>query len=238
MKTLVIPDIHHRTRTVAAIIEHERPDLVIWLGDWFDDFGDNEEISRRTASFLVERINNHPDDIFIWGNHDTHYAFPGKHTLCSGFSQAKHRVISEIMRPRHWDRFEWYVWHKRWLMTHAGLTKPHVPSDVVEITPWLAIQAAEAQLKLRQSQKHWMFTAGMARSGSAPFGGVNWCDTSEFVPIPGVNQIFGHTPSRTPVRFNKPRSSNYCIDTNSRHYMVFDNKGKSDLRFVDDLPRP
>ena len=52
-------------------------------------------------------------------------------------------------------------------------------------------------------------------------GGPLWCDYDEFVPIPSLNQIFGHTKSDY-VRYGETDDSkNYCIDTGLNHYAVY-----------------
>jgi hypothetical protein len=86
----------------------------------------------------------------------------------------------------------------------------------------------QAQMKLRQERPHWFFEAGTARGGRAPFGGLLWCDTSEFLPTPGLNQLFGHTPRRDVWKYDTNRrtgvvhgSQNYCLDTYLRYYGVF-----------------
>ncbi len=51
----------------------------------------------------------------------------------------------------------------------------------------------------------------------------HWCGYDEFVDIPGINQIFGHTPNHV-VRHRKTNSSeHYCIDTKLAHYTVYQN---------------
>ena len=70
MKTVIIPDIHHHISQVKLILLHEAPDKVVFLGDWFDDFFDTPEMSADTAIWLMKRMDRHPEDVFIWGNHD------------------------------------------------------------------------------------------------------------------------------------------------------------------------
>ena len=42
-RTLIISDIHLRWKLVDNIINEESPDEIIFLGDYFDDFGDTPE---------------------------------------------------------------------------------------------------------------------------------------------------------------------------------------------------
>lgn len=232
-KILIVPDVHHKVKIVESILYKEAPDKVIFLGDWFDDFGDDTEISETTATWLTRRMDKHPEDVFLWGNHDTHYGFPCRETCCSGFSQAKMHAIRDVMTSNHWDRFDFIHWEGDWLFSHAGLTAPQIagaPKD--NLKSWLEGQEVQAQMKLRQSRPHWFYQPGMSRGGRAPFGGVNWCDVSEFLPIDNVNQVFGHTPQRQPWKYDTKRrnkttvnSENYCIDTHLWHYgLIIDGK--------------
>ena len=185
-------------------------------------------MSENTALWLSNRMDQHKEDVFIWGNHDVHYGFPSPITCCSGFEQSKCDAIRDIMRPAHWERFVFHHWEGSWLMTHAGLTKSHV-AGVTDIHSWLNGEEEKAQLALRRGQRerHWILAAGLARGGSAPFGGLIWCDVDEFLPIRGINQVFGHTPqqSKRVWRYDTKRrtgnttdSKNYCIDTYLAHY--------------------
>ena len=45
MKTLIIPDIHTRFDVAESFIDKERPDNVVFLGDYFDTFDDTLEIT-------------------------------------------------------------------------------------------------------------------------------------------------------------------------------------------------
>lgn len=226
MNITIIPDVHHHIKEVEQILCIENPDKVVFLGDWFDDFYDNEAMSRKTARWLVGRMDRYKEDVFIWGNHDVHYGFPSSFIRCSGFEQSKCNAIRDIMRPAHWERFVFHHWEGPWLMTHAGLTKSHT-SGVTDIPLWLREEERAAQFALRRSSGHWILAAGMARGGSAPFGGLIWCDVSEFLPIRGVNQVFGHTPqqSKRVWKYDTKRrtgnttdSKNYCIDTYLAYY--------------------
>jgi hypothetical protein len=58
-------------------------------------------------------------------------------------------------------------------------------------------------------------------------GGLVWCDFREFTPIPGLNQIFGHTPGNLGTTKRGQASINICLDTcgrvaGVRHYLVID----------------
>ena len=120
MRTLLIPDLHHHTSNANYWLETQRYDRVVFLGDYFDDFGDNVSDARMTAIWLRDRMEK-KDDIFLLGNHDAAYMFPWSPELyCSGFTPAKARGIGEILQPEHWQRFQLVHAEQGWLMSHAG----------------------------------------------------------------------------------------------------------------------
>jgi hypothetical protein len=75
---------------------------------------------------------------------------------------------------------------------------------------------------------------GASRSGDQRIGGINWMDWDELVPIPGLNQLVGHTPDKSVRHRNTPTSRNICLDTNLRNYAVFE-VGKLEIKSYDAL---
>ena len=118
-RTLIIPDIHHKYRIAEQIIAKEQPDLTVFLGDYFDDFGDSPEITDKTAKWLVESLSHDTIDgknrrgkksrrIHLIGNHDLHYMTKNKNFQCSGYSEQKWRVINS--HDIDWSKLRLYYW--------------------------------------------------------------------------------------------------------------------------------
>ena len=59
-------------------------------------------------------------------------------------------------------------------------------------------------------------------------------DWDELVPVPGLNQLVGHTPDKLVRHKNTPTSRNICLDTNLRNCAVLDG-GKLEIKSFDDL---
>ena len=53
-------------------------------------------------------------------------------------------------------------------------------------------------------------------------GGLNWMDWSDLAPIPGVNQLVGHTAAETVRHKRTSNTRNICLDTNLNHYAIFE----------------
>jgi predicted MPP superfamily phosphohydrolase len=132
MRTLIIPDIHNHTDHADHWLATQRHDRVVFLGDYFDNFGDDVNDARRTAMWLRDRMEK-TDDIFLLGNHDASYMFPRIPQLyCPGFTPAKARGIGEILRPEHWKRLRLAHAEQGWLMSHAGFHPAWIKEPTVE----------------------------------------------------------------------------------------------------------
>ena len=228
MMTLIIPDVHLRYEHVDKILKHEAPDRAIFLGDHFDQFDDDEQQNKKAAQWIKDRQNTHPEDEWLWGNHDTSYAFSNRYTKCSGYDFHKDAAINSVLSRKEWDRFKFYTWlDDKTLLSHAGLHPYYLtrkdPKD--SIKDWLAQEAKTAYMTMCNNGGHWMYGAGYARGGSQPKGGVNWLDwNQEFTPIKGLNQVVGHTVVRAPGYKEAEDSWNYNLDTCNSHYGVWNGK--------------
>lgn len=76
-KVLVIPDIHLKTHILAkaeTIIEAEKPDKLVFLGDYGDDWGQVYNVlAYENISVALETFNQKFDCHFLLGNHDLTY---------------------------------------------------------------------------------------------------------------------------------------------------------------------
>lgn len=199
--TLIIPDLHLRIDHADKIINHVGADQIIFLGDFFDDFGDTPEMVSDTCDWLLDSVRM-PNRIHLFGNHDIQYAYPNRKFQCSGYEQWKYGLIQDRMGWRDvWDYFKFYhILDGKWLLSHAGLHKHMLPETIKilfrerekflnEISKYL-----DAQIKEAIHDTGHILSAGYCRGGVGN-GGIVWCDFErEFHPIRGLNQIFGHTP--------------------------------------------
>lgn len=74
MKTIILGDIHGRI-CWKNIIESEKPDRIIFLGDYVTTH-DNVSVEQQVNNFLdiIEYKNEHPNTIMLQGNHDLQMA--------------------------------------------------------------------------------------------------------------------------------------------------------------------
>jgi len=219
-RILAIGDIHQapNLHEIDSCISCISPDITVFTGDYFDSFiYDYPDHVRRTATWLKNGLKR-PDRVYLLGNHDLPYAFPHLAT-CPGWTPEKQRIIRMILDENDWLRFRLsYSPCPSWLFTHAGLSASLVAQGVTAVPAWVADQEAVALAFLKLRRSHWLFRGG-SRRGNDGVGGPLWCDLSEFEPITGLNQVFGHTPAALGERLIRVRSDfnsiNVCIDAST-----------------------
>lgn len=221
-KLVIIPDLHNKYDLAEKIILMENPDMVVFLGDYFDDFNDTVEDADNTSKWLLGSL-QHLDRVHLIGNHDLSYMTDNPKLKCTGYRQSKHETIQNSGIP--WGRTKLFCWVDDWLCTHAGLTNEFYMQQKTKnadsVQKVLDLSRHDLESIDDQDYFHAFFQAGFSRGGSSPVGGILWCHYDEFVDIPGVRQIFGHTRDKV-VRHGKTSiSEHYCIDTQLNHYAVY-----------------
>lgn len=207
MKILIIPDIHTRFNEAELIIEKEKPDNVVFIGDYFDAYGDSPEIAFQVAQWLKESLEK-PNRLHLLGNHDLSYLDP-KHP-CSGFSQVKLFAIRSAKVDL--SKLQHYCWVGDWLCTHAGLTRGFLTAynhKNLHINDFLQ--------DMLEHNKERLYDCSSFRGGVDAYSGIVWCDYNEFEDIPNVKQIFGHTKGSL-----RQTENHICIDTALAYYAVYE----------------
>ena len=248
MKTVVISDIHNHVENAQYVLDTEKADKYVILGDVFDDFDDTPEIVKGVAAWLAKTIER-DDVIVLFGNHDMPYRFMNPHVWCPGFSKEKYIAINSEMSFDHWDKIRFYHYDQGWYISHAGLAEPIFSHPIHGITrEWLDYEVDKGITHLLAGENARFVKMG-SRMGLQTVGGLTWQDwNSEFRCVTGINQIVGHTPHscvrvKYQLKANRGKeygvynqhcvlsmfdqdpldqydSLNFCIDTGSRHYAV------------------
>ncbi len=224
-KTLIIPDIHNNHSLAESIIDREVPDRTVFLGDYFDDIGDNAHDADRTARWLVGSL-EHPDRVHLFGNHDLQYVSDNPTLTCSGYSDAKKAVIGR----HHIDRrkMRLYFWVGDWLCTHAGLSNRFFVQQQKTEQETLQDVLGRSEMDLEtiddEDASHPFLQVGYLRGGLHDVGGLVWCDYHEFEDIPGTKQIFGHTRGPDVRHRHTGSAEHYCIDTVLHNYAIYEDE--------------
>jgi len=131
MKTVVIGDIHGRS-VWKLIVEMEKPDKVIFIGDYFDSFDISgveqihnfkEIIEYKETSFSREgTLEEHKTNVILLiGNHDHHYFPEVGNTGTSGYQSTLAPSISQVIdENRHHLQMAYQM--DEFLFTHAGVS--------------------------------------------------------------------------------------------------------------------
>ena len=245
VRTLIISDIHNTWENAEKIIKLEDVDNVVFLGDYFDNFGDDYRVASETADWLAGSLTK-KNRIHIMGNHDANYAFPHRSYKCGGYQIDKDEIINLILKETDWKKLPLYTWVGSWLCTHAGLHTHFYDkySDGIPLKSWLE-ETCDVALKTAFENKPavQILRAGYDRGGSEVYGGIYWGDWCEFKPIVGINQVFGHSPQRKPqwlVRgnlLNKDYTQNLCLDvSHCIYYGIHESKtDKITVHWIGDL---
>lgn len=244
-RILIITDIHQDIRKAEYILEKENYDICVNAGDEFDSFiYDTGADVEKTCNFIKKYIFK-DNFYFIFGNHDLHYLYNNKYTICSGYEKRKDNLIKFHLNkqlPDIRNKFLHYLFVDEFLITHAGLNQNHLPTNLninnkEELIKWLDREVYLTKLHLESGGTYWTYRAGQARGGSQKFGGWCWADWHEEIePINGLNQICGHTTQRdykVAVKIGE-NSINYCADTNLSQYIIINN-GNVEIKNYGDL---
>ena len=258
MRILVIPDVHQKLAKLEKILENNTFDRLISLGDWFDDFYDTPSQAQRTAERIIELYSIYGEN-FTWllGNHDVPYLFPNMYDYyaCSGNTRDKIKAIQEVFRgssmPLGYNVELATVIKidgcRDIVLSHAGVSEQHFSkpfSDNISSEDVLA-RCEQAFKKTNLLLQDSVLCAGMARGGRQDVGGITWLDWRyEFMPVPSISQIVGHTPLSMPEIIDELRTSvapsevlpslnryilqpdksyNINIDTHLEHYITLEN---------------
>jgi len=195
MKYLIIGDLHGQYEIVdkAASKAEENNYGLVFVGDYLDSFNRTVEDQIRTLTTVLDLIES-KKAIGLFGNHEMSYLDERKR--CSGYNAATQAHIIHL-ESRMNDALISYIELEGFLITHAGVSDTFLKGWGASLEDYLAKGAYDQ--------------VGAARGGwpGRAIGGLRWCDfNSEFTPIEGVKQVFGHT--RGPLI--REVDGNYCID--------------------------
>ena len=210
MKYTFVGDIHGKVDAVEHALSMDGQ--VVFVGDFMDSFDRSPEDHRKCLELVLGAIEAGKARA-TYGNHELSYIIP-QHR-CSGFDRV-HQDIMRSMEARIEAELEPFILlSPDLLVSHAGLT------NQIWKRRKLAAVAKRGELaavlhgwwKEQRSPMHWI---GMRRGGLDSVGGMFWCDfNTEFQPVRGLRQVFGHTQRGGDVgirRVGPKGSDSYCID--------------------------
>ena len=185
-KILVIGDVHNKWVMAEAIASsYDNTHTVIFVGDYFDDFGDSSIDADQTARWLKKSLEK-PNRIHLLGNHDINYAYynirPGSNLgdqiyNCSGYTPQKDDAINRILTNEDWDKIKIAHYENGFWFSHAGF-HPIWFGDFNGMTNE-SIQKKLDSIKIAVETRSYcgeLGGAGRCRGGSHRIGGLLWRD--------------------------------------------------------------
>ncbi|MEZ5303085.1 MAG: metallophosphoesterase [Verrucomicrobiales bacterium] len=221
MRTLIIPDLHHHTDEAEDVIARIPADRVVFLGDYFDNFGDTPEVAARTARWLRDSLGK-ADRVHLFGNHDLPYAFPRNASLyCPGWTPEKNAAVGEVLRAHHWAQLRLLHLDGRFALCHAGLSPDLFAHPLAGIDPdRVAQRCAEALDHARAKIPDPALGWGLGMDD--PRAGITWLRWWLLPVSPPLCQIVGHTPARG-LRVERGGGCfNVCLDTFGEYVGLID----------------
>jgi hypothetical protein len=122
MRTVVIGDTHGRSNWKLAI-HQEKPDRVIFIGDYFDSFelSGVEQIDNFKQIIQYKEDNPQVEVVMLIGNHDHHYFPEIGYTGTSGYQSGIAPSITQVIdENRH--HLQMAYGFGDYLFTHAGVS--------------------------------------------------------------------------------------------------------------------
>lgn len=245
MKTIIVSDLHNRTHYVEHTLSSLQPyDRVVFLGDYFDNYGDTPNDVYMSAKWLKQSLKM-PNRIHLYGTHDIWYRFPSNpYIAASGNTVEKYYAIQSVLDQNDWNKLKLFHYEQDYLMTHAGIHSYLISEYVFRhrnifdkyiinnnlqlgsldiINNIIEPATKEALEEISNNLSDTWLGAGFARGGVQPVGGIIWLDwDKEFKPIPYLNQIVGHTEHKYPQEKITQNSKNYDLDTRSNHIGILE----------------
>lgn len=230
MSTLVISDVHLRHEKVERIIAKIPHDDIVFLGDFFEWGGDTIEQNVECAKWLNHSLAQ-KNRIHLISNHDHVFITNNMAYACSSTTPEKVAAVRDVLDHSLLSTMMYWYFKDDIFFSHAGLTGrvlPRIGADWNSIREWLLFQ--REVFRLNPGDLDNVYTKiGRARGGTHEAGGLLWCHFwSEFSPIPGLNQIFGHTINQFPVNYYCNGNFNWALDTMNNHYILLED-GKVEI---------
>jgi len=227
MNIIVIGDIHNHwveAEEVASL--YDKTHLVIFTGDYFDDFGDNAQDAKQTAIWLKKSLEK-PNRIHLMGNHDINYSYLN-YTKdlngnlqniynCSGYSMAKDSAINSIMLTSDWDKIKFAHYENGFWFSHAGFHPNWFEHPIKGMSDDVILEKLAKATEDYQNRiwNEIIGAVGRCRGGMQKSGGILWLDDyQEGQLISNFKQVFGHTPTMNKISVNYDADFKKAVNIN------------------------
>jgi hypothetical protein len=229
MKTVIIGDIHGRS-TWKLIVHQEKPDKVIFIGDYFDSF----DISgvEQIANFkeIIEyKKSTEAEVIMLIGNHDHHYFPEIGNTGTSGYQQGIAPNITQVIDENR-EHLQLAYQFDGVLYSHAGVSSRYL-DDVFGKEGWRINSIADLLNDLFKYRPKMFMFYGRDPYGDDIYQTPIWIRPKSLMNVNRdtlrneVIQVVGHTvQSQIDIEGKATGGRYYFIDTlpTSGEYLVLE----------------
>lgn len=216
MSTVVVGDLHGKYEIAEQVLAS--PHNVVFIGDYLDSFTHTTLELVKTLDTVLHAATTQPERVTaLKGNHELSYLEVGMR--CSGYNS----LLQLQVRERDLSVLKPFTWLDKYLVSHAGVSARMLRKLNIDYETYL---------------REGKFTdIGYARGGTAPYGGLYWCDWyEEFEPME-IPQIVGHSgyrPGKEKGILIKENSYNIdCLDHTKEVLLVTD--GVPEIIKLEDL---
>ena len=202
MDTLVVGDLHGKVEIAEEVLGDKGTNKIIFIGDYLDSFDRRVEDQIKLLDLVLDACESNPETVYaLLGNHELSYMDATQR--CSGWKLTTQFSVDERLARMQKVLVPAVQHDAGWLLTHAGVSKQ-----------WASRFKGPPEEAVQTCTEDELFVVGRSRGGVANCGGPLWCDYyDEFLPIPGLRQIFGHTARTESVPgIRTDDGENYCID--------------------------
>lgn len=223
MKTVILGDTHGRD-IWKKIVEKEKPEKVIFIGDYFDSFNiDGNKQIENFKDIIQYKVDN-PNTVLLIGNHDFHY-MPEAQERYSGYQPGFQYYIAGLI-DLHREHLTMAHREGNYLFTHAGVTQTWWNKwwNIVRI-PTLNMDGIADYINdiFYYKPKAFRF------EGNDSFGeditqSPIWVRPHSLIQdaFPGVIQVVGHTRMKKGIQLDGEHNLAIFIDVldNSNEYLI------------------
>jgi len=198
MKTIFIGDIHGRD-IWKDIVSQEKPDRVVFIGDYFDSFDIKGPVQIQNFKEIIEfKKSGECEVIMLIGNHDYHYLRDrGNISQYSGY-QHKYALEIGYVLDQNKEHLQMAYMMENILCTHAGVSVEWLANScqVKEVEP---SKIADLVNEVFQEKPNLFDHNGMDPYGDNTYQTPIWIRPASLISInrtslePYIVQVVGHT---------------------------------------------
>lgn len=232
-KNIVLGDIHGRSSWKLAV-DLEKPDRVIFVGDYFDSYDLKTEEQINNFLDIVEyKKTSGVEVVMLIGNHDHHYFPEIGYTGTSGYQEIGKYQIEHVIDANR-EHLQMAYGFSNYLFTHAGVSTVFM-NDVFGLGGWSVDNVVVELNELFRYKPHAFEFTGWDPYGNDDKQTPIWIRPAALMRANKNTelkrqyvQVFGHTQQeRLDLKAIEKAAGNkyYCVDClgTSGEYLIIEN---------------